>query len=135
MKKVPLPTAILTLWNHFTAYQKSFLVYFSILFVLLLTIPFIKISYLNSTQVDTFGLLNTYFSKTAIIMLLTTVFMIIYIISPKFKHWLHKIFGFTGNEHLTIPVGLLVMLVALFSMGDTVTLIKQHMSPRISTTK
>ena len=138
MKKVlshiKVPSSVGTMRGKFNAYQKMFLIYFVILLLLLIFVPLIELSYLGSTQVDTFGIFNTYMSKSAVLISLIILFLIVYNSSPQRRYKLHQIFGFTHNSHLTNIVGLLMILISLFSIGDAVTLIKQNMSPRVSTT-
>ena len=73
-------------------------------------------------------------AKSAVIITLTLVFLLLNNISTGFKHWLHKIFGFNSSTYLTNVWGLILILIALLSIGDTVTLFKQNFSSRVSTT-
>ena len=133
LSHIKVPSSIGNMRQKFDAYQKMFLIYFVILLLLFVTVPLIHISYLWSTQVDTFGLLNAYMSKSAILILLIILFLIAYNSSVQRRYTLHKTFWFTHNSYLTNVVGLLIIFASLLSIGDTITLIKQNMSTRVST--
>jgi hypothetical protein len=111
-----------------------FLGYFIILILALVFLPVIKINYLNSTQVDTFGLFHAYMWKTWSIIGLTLLFLFGYNFSSKMRHWLNKILWVTSNINLTNIWWLLIILVSLFSVWDTITLLKQSFSSRVWTT-
>lgn len=134
LSQMKVPSSIGNMRNRFNAYQKLFLVYFIILLLLFIVFPLVKIEYLGSTQVDTFGIFNTYMSKSAALITLIILFLILYNSNIKRRYKLHKIFWFTHNSYLTNIGGLFMIFIALLSAGDTVTLIKQNMSPRVSTT-
>jgi len=119
--------------QQFSWHQQSFAVYFVILVVCLLMFPVIEINYLDSTQVDRFNLFHGYMWKTASIISLTLVFLAAYNFSTQARHLLNKILGMKSSTYLINVWGLLILLVSLFSVGDTITLLKQTFSSRVWT--
>lgn len=133
MKK-QLPPSIQHHLEKLTSYQKAFSVYVLLVLFSFLLFPLIKINYLDSTQVDTFKLFNPYMAKTTIIIVWVLLYLAAYNLSTRWRHRLQKIFGISASTYLTNVWGLLIILLALFSIGDTVTLLKQTFSSRVSTT-
>ena len=133
LSQIKVPSSLGDMRRRFNTYQKMFLIYFILLLLLFVIFPVVEISYLGSTQVDTFGIFHAYMGKTAFLITLIIIFLIVYNSSTKRRYKLHKIFWFTHNSYLTNIGGLFMIFIALLSIGDTVTLIKQNMSPRVST--
>jgi hypothetical protein len=133
-KKISVPAGVQQQRDKLTAHQKSFSVYVVILFVCFLLLPLVKINYLDSTQVDTFKLFNAYMTKTTVIVVIVLAYLIAYNLSTRRRHGLQKIFGISTSTYLTNVGGLLIILLSLFSIGDTVTLFKQTFSSRVGTT-
>ncbi len=121
-------------WQRYTVREKAFIIYLLALLILLLLFPVISIDQLNATTSETFTVFNTYMAKTAFLLLVTIGSMIAWNTSFKFKKFIHKLFGFTANDMLVNTFLLFVVLMSIFSIGDTATLLKQNFSVRISTT-
>jgi hypothetical protein len=132
-KNIKIPAWLQQTRQQFSGHQKSFALYFVILVVCLLMFPVIKINYLDSTQVDTFKLFHGYMWKTASIISLTLVFLATYNFSTQARHFLNRILGMKSSTYLVNVWGLLIILISLFSVGDTITLLKQTFSSRVWT--
>lgn len=131
--KIQLPPVVSNLRSSFSSYQKLFFVYFVVLLLLFLFLPLVKINAIGSTKIETFGLFSQYMTKSAIIISLIILFLLAYNSSKKRRYKFHTIFGFAHNSYLSNIWWLLIILVALFSIGDTITLLKQNMTPGIAT--
>ncbi len=121
-------------WQRYTVREKAFIIYLLGLLILLLLFPIISINQLQTTDVDTYTIFNRYMAKTWFLLLVTIGSMIAWNTSFKFKKFVHQLFGFTANDMLVNTFLLFVVLMSIFSIGDTAALLKQNFSVRISTT-
>jgi glucan phosphoethanolaminetransferase (alkaline phosphatase superfamily) len=121
-------------WQSYAKTDKIRLVYIIVLLLALIFLPVLRLDYLNSAQVDTFTFLSGAMYKTAIIMFLSTLFLLFWSVSVRFKKRIHELFGFTWNDTLISCAVLFLLVAILFGMGETVSIIKQNFSYRVSTT-
>lgn len=121
-------------WQRYTVREKAFIIYLLALLILLMILPVISIKQLNTTSPDTYTVFNSNMTKTRILLLLTIGAMIARNMSFKFKKMIHRLFGFTANDMLVNTFLLFVVLISIFSIGDTAALIRQNFSVSISTT-
>lgn len=123
-----------THWHTYAKDEKIRLIYLVILLLAIIFLPLLRLDYLNSNQVDTFTFISWSMYKTATIMILSTLFLILWTWSMRFKKRIHEIFGFTGNDTLISCAVLFLLVSILFGMGDIISIIKQNFSYRVSTT-
>ena len=121
-------------WQRYNVREKAFIIYLLGLLIILLLFPVLSINQLTTSDVDTYTVFNSYMFKSSLLLLLTIGSMIAWNTSFKFKKMAHQVFGFTANDMLVNTFLLFVVLVSLFGIGDTVTLLKQNFSVRIATT-
>ncbi len=121
-------------WQRYTVREKAFIIYLLGLLILLLIFPVISIEQLQSTKADTYTIFNKYMAKTWFLLLLTIGSMIAWNTSFKFKKMAHHLFGFTANDMIVNTFLLFIVLISIFSIGDTATLLRQNFSVSISTT-
>lgn len=130
MKKAFANTAI-NKRQRYSWHEKASIVYVLGMFIMFLLAPLVKIDQINSTSSEMFGLLNQAMTKTSVIILLCGLFLIWWNSSYRWKQRLHRTFWYNGTTSLTNAVVLFIILLMLFTMGDTVGLIRDNFSPRI----
>ena len=121
-------------WHTYTKTEQMHLAYLIILLLAIIFLPLLRLDYLNSNQVDTFTLLSGSMYKSGGIMILSTLFLILWTGSMRFKKRIHELFGFTWNDTLVSCAVLFMIVAILFGIWDTVSIIKQNFSYRVATT-
>ncbi len=128
-------TTALNKWQRYTWHEKASIVYVLLLFVFLIFAPLIRIDQINSTTSQVFTLVNTSMIKTFFIIFCAWVFLIAWNSSYTWKQWLHRTFGYSSNAGITNALVLFLILLMLFTLWDTITLISENFSPRIAATR
>lgn len=133
MKKTFADTAI-TKWQRYSWQEKATIIYVLWILMLFLLTPLVKIDQINTTQSEFFTLFDGAMVKTYVIMLISVLFLIVQNSSYSWKKRLHKTFGYSESPWITNAVVFFLILVILFTMGDTVWLLNENFSTRIGTT-
>ncbi|HMT01424.1 MAG TPA: hypothetical protein PKD96_02370 [Candidatus Absconditabacterales bacterium] len=137
-----LLSTILHKFSRYSPLEKTIIIYSFLLFVFFLFVPIISIqpinganstiiSYLFRIGQDGFGF-NSYFSVSSLIVFGTLLVFIARNISFRFKNFLVTLLGLKNSEYL-LNVGLLWILTStLFTLGETVTLLRNEFTYQIS---
>ena len=96
--------------------------------------PIITISPIADEPARVFGLLNTYFIKSNIIIFLSFIILIGRSISYRFKAFLNQVIGFKENDMLFSLAMIMMMTTAFVAIGDVTFLIKNNFTYTISLT-
>lgn len=83
-------------WNRYNFFEKIFIVYIIILFVLELFLPILKMS--GKADTTTFVMLDKTFPFIAAMNLLSILFMLVWNVSFRFKRFVNIVFGFQNND-------------------------------------
>ncbi len=121
-------------WGRYSKTEKIFIIYAIILGACLLFMPIITISPISNEPAKVFGLINTYFIKSNIIIFLSFIILVGWSISYRFKAFLNQVIGFKENDMLFSLALLMMMTTSFVSIGDVTFLIKNNFTYTISLT-
>lgn len=121
-------------WGRYSKTEKLFIIYAIALGVCLVFMPIITISPIADEPAKVFGLLNTYFIKSNIIIFLSYIILIWWSLSYRFKAFLNQVIGFKENDMLFSLAMIMMMTTAFVAIGDVTFLIKNNFTYTISLT-
>lgn len=96
--------------------------------------PIISISPLADEPAKMFGLLNSYFIKSNVIIFLSFIILIGWSISFRFKAFLNQVIGFKENDMLFSLAMIMMMTTAFVAIGDVTFLVKNNFTYTVSLT-
>lgn len=119
-------------FSRFTKQQRVFVLYLAALIFFLVFLPLIKITPVDGQGYKVWLLSGSLF-KTMIIVLISLIALAGWNMSFRFKNIIINYFGFKENDTLINFALIWVMATALFSIGDTITVV-QNTTSTISVT-
>lgn len=96
--------------------------------------PIISIAPLAEEPAKVFGLINSYFLKSDVIVFLSFIILIGWSISYRFKAFLNQVIGFKENDMLFSLAMIMMMTTAFVSIGDVTFLVKNNFTYTVSLT-
>lgn len=100
-------------WGRYSKTEKIFIIYAIALGVCLLFMPIITISPIGDEPAKVFGLINSYFIKSDIIIFLSFFILVGWSISYRFKAFLNQVIGFKENDML-FSLAMIMMMTTAF---------------------
>ena len=121
-------------WGRYSKTEKIFIIYAIILGVCLIFMPIITISPIADEPAKVFGLINTYFIKSDIIIFLSYAILVGWSLSFRFKGFLNQVIGFKENDMLFSLAMIMMMTTAFVAIGDITFLVKNNFTYTVSLT-
>lgn len=100
-------------WGRYSKTEKLFIIYAVVLGICLIFMPIITISPIADEPAKVFGLLNSYFIKSDIIIFLSYIILIGWSLSYRFKAFLNQVIGFKENDML-FSLAMIMMMTTAF---------------------
>lgn len=120
--------------SRYSKHEQATILYCLVLLCMLIIAPLIKITQLSASGSETYRLYNSFMSQSAILITIAVWFLIARNSSFRWKQTIYKAFGVAMSQTITTAVVLFMILMQLFAISDTVTLLKQSVSSRFGTT-
>lgn len=121
-------------WGRYSKTEKLFIIYAVVLGICLIFMPIITISPISDEPAKVFGLLNSYFIKSDIIIFLSYIILIGWSLSYRFKAFLNHVIGFKENDMLFSLAMIMMMTTAFVAIGDITFLVKNNFTYTVSLT-
>lgn len=96
--------------------------------------PIITISPIAEESARIFGLFNSYFLKSDIIIFLSFIILVGWSISYRFKAFLNQVIGFKENDMLFSLAMIMMMTTAFVAIGDVTFLVRDNFTYTVSLT-
>lgn len=120
--------------KHFSNLEKAFLLYTFLLIILMVALPLFKTWSLSSSETISYGFFNLGMIKTNLLALAVLWTMLWRNLSAKFRQSLYSFFWFRSSDAFVNVLGLFMLILLIFGVGDTVGVIESNFSQRVSTT-
>ncbi len=125
--KTKFPKQALKKWNRFTQFEKIFILYCIIVFVISLSFPIIeyKTSILTDDKIKLY-MRDISMIKTFVVFAVLFVYLILWNISFRFKRLINILIWFKENDALMNFVILLVLALQFLTIWDVITLLQKN---------